>query len=73
MNRCYVGLKSQTFARGAHRVLSENAIPSVVVKKDPTAGAGCAWAVLIPCEHRENAKRILERRGVPYLTVAEWK
>ncbi|MBQ8697320.1 MAG: DUF3343 domain-containing protein [Clostridia bacterium] len=73
MNRCYVGFKSQTNARVAGRVLTENAIPSEVVKKDPDGDAGCSWALLIPCEHRENVKRILDRRGVPHLKVAEWR
>lgn len=73
MNRCYVGFKSQTNALGGKRILTENAIPSEVVKKDPREGAGCSWAVLIPCEHRDNALRLLERHGVPFLAVGKWQ
>lgn len=73
MNRCYVGFRSQTNALVGKRILTENAIPSEVVKKDPQEGAGCSWAVLIPCEHRENAVRLFERRGVSFLSVGKWR
>ncbi len=73
MNRCYVGFISQTNALAGKRILTENAIPSEVVKKDPRKGAGCSWAVLIPCEHRGNAVRLLDARGVPFLSVGKWQ
>lgn len=72
MRRCYVGFASQTLALRGRQVLSANAIPSEVLKKDPTkAKKGCSWALVIPCAQTGNSERLLTRYGVAFLGIVE--
>lgn len=68
---CVAEIGSMTQALKAQKALTEQAIPSTVVKTNSSkGGGGCAYGLSLNCAQRENAQNIFERSRVK---VRRWK
>ena len=62
---CVAVIGSVTLAMRAQGVLAKAAIRTEVVKADSSVtGAGCAYALMFPCEMSETIKEILKKAGI---------
>ena len=64
-NETVIPLRSLTHAMKATKLLSENGIPSKVVKPDARRSEkGCGYGITVNIAHAENAKRLIKENGI---------
>ncbi len=71
MNNTILSIGSVTHAIKAQRVLSDNNVPSKVVKTKLTkSGKGCVFGIETERMYSRTAERILDTYGIAYRTVS---
>ena len=63
-NRCRIEAQSLTDAIKKQNALAKKAIPSDVIKLEPSGSRkGCNYGIEFACGHRDNVKNILSEVG----------
>ncbi|MFA6948421.1 MAG: putative Se/S carrier-like protein [Eubacteriales bacterium] len=70
MQLCTISQSSITYAVKARDALADAALPSRIVKLDPSrTRRGCAYGLEIDCRMVNSAVGILDRRGISYSEI----
>lgn len=70
MQLCIISQSSITYAVKARDALADSALPSRIIKLDPSrTRRGCAYGLEIDCRMVNSAALILDRRGIPYSEI----
>lgn len=67
---CRVDVGSLTITLKAQKALSRAAIPTTVIKNEPSSNSrGCSYGLSFSCAQSENLQSVLQREGI---RVKKW-